>query len=230
LTWWYDMGEDYTVVGSLRLEQLADWMSSPDRSASNLPDGRWPWARRAAEATWSRCQQGGFGRYFADTVRRIAADHPNGTGNTWRLLGQLGLDLTNPGQEPRRPFQTLRSGRYAPVKFKRAWMLLMFLRRDEGIIRCLVERALSMIEGGRDALRYWYDERSFPPSECHLPVDKRILTIAAELFQLVAPNEIEVMRHAHAWGQQHRLPSSMLDALFFAMDVTNGSVRGACIC
>jgi hypothetical protein len=141
---WYDMGENYTFVGSRRLSALAEWIASPKSSLDSLADGRYPWPKRCARATWSRCEKGGFGRYFAETVETIAREHPKGVGNIWRFIGQLGLDLTDPGGVPEQGFKKLRSGsEFVPVEFKRAWMLLMFLRRDKGIIRCLLERALA---------------------------------------------------------------------------------------
>jgi hypothetical protein len=207
------------MTWSRELERLADWMATADKSETTLPltrAGRW--TRGNAWKTWSRCRDGGFGKYFAETVTAIVANSPHGKGNTWRFIARLAEDLTNPGQATRDALRNLRAGNYRPVLYKRAWMLAMFLRRDQGIIRCLLERALSSEARGTDALSAWYDERLFPSLESELPVDQRMLEIGEELFRMTSPTEDAIMRKAHEWGQRHRLPPSTLDALFFAMD------------
>jgi hypothetical protein len=91
-------------------------------------------------------------------------------------------------------------------------------RRDQGIIRCLVERALSGVHRGREAAERWYDDAVFPQLESELPVDSRMLARGRELFGTTLSNEAAVMNQAHSWGQKHGLPPSTLDVLFFAMD------------
>jgi hypothetical protein len=76
-------------------------------------------------------------------------------------------------------------------------MLYMFIRRDQGIVRCLLERALSSEASESKALRAWYDERLFPSLESELPVDQRMLTIGAELFRTTSPTAYGLMTKAH---------------------------------
>jgi hypothetical protein len=42
-------------------------------------------------------------------------------------------------------------------------MFMMFLRRDDSIVRCLFTRALSKFEGGQEAVKNWYDPEFFNP-------------------------------------------------------------------
>jgi hypothetical protein len=194
-------------------------MGRADRGEANLPKARsGDWTRAVAWKTWSRCRDGGFGRWFAEIVNSIAASHPEGTRNTWRFFARLAEDLTHPSQPIRAALRSLQAGNYRPVLYKRAWMLTMFLRRDQGIIRCLLERALTSEPGGTAALSAWYDESLFPSQGSELPVDQRMLTLGAELFRMRAPTPDTIMTKAHEWGQRHGLPPSTLDSLFYAMD------------
>jgi hypothetical protein len=218
LACWYDAQTMYAQTWSRGLEKLADWMATPDNSECTLPRTRaGPWSWRSAWKTWSRWRDGGFGAYFAETVTAIAANNPNGKGNTWKFVSRLALDLTCPSPENQSAFEALQAGYYRPIPYKRVWMLAMLLRRDQGIIRCLLERALSVV-GGADVACAWYDERLFPSNECELPVDGRILTIGEKLFPTISRSENALISKAHEWGQRHRLSPSTLDALFFAMD------------
>ena len=219
LACWYDAQEFYALVWSRRLEELAAWMATADRNENSLPRARsGDWTRAIAWKTWSRCRDGGFGKYFAETVSTIAASNPNGTRNTWRFIARFAEDLTKPGQATRDALRDLQAGNYRPVLYKRAWMLTMLFRRDQGIVRCLLERALSSEARGTDALRAWYDKRLFPSQESELPVDQRMPTIGAELFRTNSPTQDMIMTKAYDWGQRHGLPPSTLDVLFFAMD------------
>jgi hypothetical protein len=112
---------------------------------------------------------------------------------------------------------SLESGHYAPAEYKRAWMVLMLLRRDQGVYRCFVERSLARLENGEEAARLWYDDSVFPQLECELPVDKRMYEIGSELFGRAATWK-SVFEDAHSWGNRHSRPASMLDALFYSMD------------
>ena len=219
LACWYDAQEQYVTVWSRRIAQLDEWIDSPGKSESSLPSARsGPWTRSIAWKTWQQCEPGGFSMWFARTINVIAEANPGSSGNAHRFIGRLARELTNPGQTTRGAFAALEAGRYSPAMFKRAWMLTMFLRRDQGIIRCLVERSLSGVPRGAEAVERWFDDRLFPQLESELPVDKRMLTIGRELFGAPSLDEAAVMSRAHSWGQAHSLPPSTLDALFFAMD------------
>ncbi len=59
---------------------------------------------------------------------------------------------------------------------------LMFLRRDENLIQCLVRRALLGQPGGSRAVAHWYDDEYLSPLECELPVDSNVLAVFSDLF------------------------------------------------
>lgn len=219
LTCWYDMQETYPVVWSRRLSQLSEWIDSPLQEEADLPTARVASQKRPhAWKTWQACRPSGFASWFASTVNLIADTNPHGTGNLRRWIAALVLDLMVPGGETRIACQRLGRGIYAFAELKRAWMLTMFLRRDQGIIRCLVERSLAGVTGGRDAAGLWYDGMAFPESDSELPVDSRMSTLGGELFGERALSLRAVMDAAHDWGTRHGLAPSALDALFFSMD------------
>lgn len=219
LSCWYDAQEQYVVVWSRRLALLSEWVESSDKTLASLPGTRsGPWTRSIAWKTWQECASGGFGLWLAKSVNEIAESNGGGAGNTWRLVGRLARELTQPGQTTRGAFASLEHGVYAAAMFKRAWMLAMFLRRDQGIIRCLVERSLSRQRGGAEAIARWYDDEVFPQTESELPVDQRMLAIGQEIFGPDYTKVEDISWAAHQWGQRHGLPPSVLDVLFFAMD------------
>jgi hypothetical protein len=157
-------------------------------------------------------------------VKRIAAENPHGDGNLYRFCAALASELTTPGEGTARALTRLAGGEYRAVLYKRVWMVVMFLRRDNGMIRCLVERSLAGCAGGRDAARVWYDEAVFPTSESELPVDTRMLDIGRLLFGGPSLKEKAVMEKAHAWGQERHMAPSALDVLFFSGDAGAGPV------
>jgi hypothetical protein len=220
LTSWYDGREDYVCVWCRRLAQLAEWVASSTRSEDALPragsDG--PLRKRAsAWKTWQQCQPGGFGVWFANTINSIADSRASQQGNLRVFVARVGRDLLSLAHETERQFARLETGTYARLLYKRAWMLTMFLRRDQGIVRCLVERAFGAAPRGSEAAHRWYDDGVFSQLESELPVDGRMLEIGQGLFG-TANSEAAVADTAHSWGQKHGLPPSTLDVLFFAMD------------
>jgi hypothetical protein len=219
LACWYDAQEQYVTVWSRRIAQLDQWMHSREKSEATLPSARsGPWTRSIAWKTWQRCESGGFQEWLAGTINSIAEGSHGPAGNTYRLIGRLARELTSPGQTTRGAFAALEAGHYSPAMFKRAWMLMMFLRRDQGVIRCVLERSLAGAARGAEAVERWYDDGVFSQLESELPVDKRMLTIGRELFGTPSSDEAAVLSQAHSWGQEHGLAPSTLDALFFAMD------------
>jgi hypothetical protein len=219
LTCWYDMQEDYPIVWTTRIRELATWINNQARSQDTLPNARMPRQKRLdAWQTWLNCEPNGFGYWFARTVNQIARENPNGAGNLDRWLKKLVVELMNPGRETREA--CIRRG---PInrkcaQLKRATMLTMYLRRDQGIIRCLLERSVAKVERGPETLMHWYDGKTFPEIESELPVDTRWETLGRELFKNNRLRLHEIAEAAHQWGARHNLPPSTLDALFFSMD------------
>jgi len=219
LTCWYDAQESYVTVWSRRLAALRDWMMNGAWTESTLPKARsGPWTRSTVWKTWNTCRDIEFSGWMVRAIREILQEHPEGDGNVWRFVGRIGTELVNLGQENRLAFRDLSFGRFSPALLKRAWMLTMFLRRDRGIVRCLVNRTLERVAGGKEAANAWYNDSKFPERECELPVDKRMLNIGNEIFRGGYLDERGIMVYAHRWAAAHGLPPSVLDVLFFAMD------------
>lgn len=219
LACWYDIQENYRSVWTKRLPQLSKWVDTPPQRQDGLPRARHHKKQKAPHAwkTWQKCKPGGFGTWLTATVTRIKNENPDGVGNLRRFVAALVLELMEPGLETRRVAERdLGNGKYAFAQMKRAWMLTMCLRRDRGLIKCLIERALRPIEGGSNALELWYDGTSFPETESELPVDSRMQKLGSQLF--IESSLKGIARAAHDWGYRHNLAPSTLDALFFSMD------------
>jgi hypothetical protein len=218
LTCWYDAAEDYTTVWTTRLEHLAEWLSQSFPSRETLPSARFDdWKKASVWTTWQRCQSHQFAEWFITTVNGIADDNPGGTANLRRFARAMAVDLTAIGTSTKQGMDNL-ANRFVPVLYKRVWMAVMFLRRDQGIIRSLLQRDTLNIDRSSRALERWYDDRVFPPTESELPVDARMLRIGRRLFSLPAQNGQAIMQAAHDWGAKHRLAPSTIDSLFFLMD------------
>jgi hypothetical protein len=104
---------------------------------------------------------------------------------------------------------------------KRFWMFLMFLRRDNNIMKCLFTRALSKVDGGQSAIEYWYNDQYFNPIECELPVDTWVLTnwnkmtIKLNLRNFETRYTARVAAKARELAQKANLSPSALDAILF---------------
>src|SRR6266481_3266662 len=213
--------EPYTRVWTLRLSQLASWIAGETHHADGL---KFAFDRRNtaphAWRTWQKCGASGFESWFTNTVNRIVAQgSPSGRGNFRKFVAELIRDLMRPNDSLHKTVRnSLVSGDYGCVMLKRAWMLAMFLRRDQGIIKCLLERHVQRVEGGPDAQKSWYVDNIFPEAESELPVDKRIMELGRELFEDLGMTKEQIADAAHRWGLIHRRAPSVLDALFFAMD------------
>ncbi|MFH1918630.1 MAG: hypothetical protein ABIP48_01910 [Planctomycetota bacterium] len=95
--------------------------------------------------------------------------------------------------------------------WKRLWMFVMFVRRDQTRIRKLIEEVF--IESGRrELIDIWYDDEVFSQTESELPVDGRVngffdgLGFSGDLE--------EIGRASHEWGGNNKLPPSVLDVVF----------------
>jgi hypothetical protein len=190
LACWYDMQEDYAKVWTTRLMELSKWVDDPPQGQAGLPQARL-YGEKVPHAwqTWQACGERGFATWFTDAVNRIAKKNPKGAGNLRRFIAQLVLELMNTSQQTRNvAIRHLGQGRYGCLGYKRAWMLTMFLRRDQGIIRCLIERSLAQIHGVDDATRLWYDGTTFPEKSGSAAIRAGItaapITSAGPLFRL----------------------------------------------
>jgi hypothetical protein len=219
MTCWFDMQEPYTRVWTDYLRRLSKWIDAETQREDDLKFGRFSEEKaRHAWKTWQACQVDGFESWFVKTINRIDKKNQGKNGNFRRFVGRIILDLMEPGSSARKDVIDLANGTHRCVLQKRAWMLAMFLRRDQGIIKCLLEQRVQRIKGGPEALKSWYDGRKFPEAESELPIDGRIEELGPELFDARIMMPSQIASAAHEWGRTHQRAPSVLDALFFAMD------------
>jgi hypothetical protein len=163
----------------------------------------------------------GIGHWFVQKITEITEKHGHEKGNIYRLAGELCSDLYSKPEV----VDSLRNGvlpnDFSGGKHKRFWMYIMFLRRDNSIVKCLFTRALSKLDNGQKAIQYWYDPKYFDPTECELPVDRRVLANWNSIFaKLRKPNlQTEstsiVAVKARSFARENGFSPSVFDAILF---------------
>ena len=214
---WLDRQVHYEVVWADWLRGLDEWLRGP---RDDKPPGRFTQDRYHVRATREVEHQtpGGVAGWFARNIVEVADTNGPGEGNTYRLLGRMMVDLLGDlGTEARHRAQRLTRGYEVLVQYKRAWMALMFLRRDRSLVRCLVERALQAVpeDGGERAAALWYDDNYFPETESQLPVDQRVGKAFRRLFPGNGNTGTAIMQSALGFARQARMAPSAFDVLFF---------------
>lgn len=162
---------------------------------------------------------GSISQWFADNIIAIATHHPKQPGNIYRIAGLLFHDLLQPANRKQNTDgKTLRSGQVALLgDWKRLWVLLRSLRRNNGIVRCLFERALKTVSQGQQAADYWYDDSYFDPNECQLPVDRRVKQNWIAIMKLSDnTRRRDVALDAMKLASAHNVSPSVFDILFLA--------------
>ena len=220
---WLDMLASYTVVWSQYLEQAKNWM-----------DGKGPVPRGGFRHTTSHLlltrgsleKYGNVGLWFVRNINEIAETYGKAKGNIYRFAGELCSDFYSKPEV----VDYLRNGAlpnlFSGGDHKRFWMFLMFLRRDNSVVKCLFERALQKFEGGQEALQYWYNNEYFNPIECELPVDTWVLNNWNGIFgKLKLPNfqtkgtsqadRAIVASRARNLAAKNGISPSTLDAIMF---------------
>jgi hypothetical protein len=166
-------------------------------------------------------RSGGIAGWFTETVLEIVNVHGRARGNIYRFMGRMLRDLLDVKSEAGlKAIYQLCDGQRVPAEYKRAWMAVMMLRRDQRVIRRLLQRALRGVPDGRLALRYWHSKAHFRESECELPVDVRMLRIFNQLFlgEYSEPTDVIEAASRFAAARRPRLSPSAFDALFFGLD------------
>lgn len=225
LTAWLDLQARYTCVWNQMLPQTQGWLNTTawtDPGAETPRDG-FPLTRphllktiaTLANPAYSRS----IARWFTSAVTEIVEDNGTRKGNLYRFVSRVYADLYE--AKYLAFLRAMASGRlpddYQGTHYKRLWMLMMFLTRDEGVIRCLLRRALSKVPGGEEALEYWADNRYFDSAECELPVDVRVNEAWKKLpFAGGSPLSVEaVARQARELARSASSSPSAFDALLF---------------
>jgi hypothetical protein len=218
LSCWLDMQAAYTTVWTTYLRQTKLWI-----------DGKGPVPRGSFCHTTTHLlltrrsteKNKGISQWFVQKITEIAEKHRHEKGNVYRLAGEMCSDLYSKPEM----VDSLREGvlpnSFSGGNHKRFWMYMMFLRRDNSVVKCLLTRALSKLDNGQKAVQYWYDSKYFDPMECELPVDRRVLANWNSIFvKLRKPNlQTEstslVAMKARSMSREVGIPPSAFDAILF---------------
>jgi hypothetical protein len=218
LACWLDMQAAYTTVWTTYLRQTKLWI-----------DGKGPVPRGGFCHTTTHLlltrrsteKYKGIGQWFVQKITEIAEKHGHEKGNVYRLAGELCSDLYSKPEVADSLMNGFLPNSFSGGNHKRFWMYMMFLRRDNSIVRCLFTRALSKLDNGQKAVQYWYDPEYFDPMECELPVDRRVLANWNSIFaklrkpNLQTENTSLVAMKARSMSREAGIPPSALDAILF---------------
>ena len=156
------------------------------------------------------------GAWIVDTVHTASRGGAN-TGNMYRFMYFLMATFTVPSPSLASDLERLRQGRPGLLGvWKRAWMLLMLLRRDASWVNCLLGRACERADDHKAMIEF-HSER-FPEVESELPVDSRLEVVGRQFFHWTGGLPA-IARQARKWVGRHLpgRPPSVLDALFFGL-------------
>jgi hypothetical protein len=228
---WMSYRERAETVWTKDLVEADDWISGrrsapPQHRMSNSVAPHLDKTRNVA------INSGSIANWFANAILEIAGSNDRQPGNIYRMAGHIFRDLLAASQQRKRNIQgqnQLLGGQPGLLDWKRLWLLLRSLRRDNSLVRCLFERALSNVTDGQKALGYWYDDNYFDAKECQLPVDVWVRENWIELMNgsaFSSREELEefakhvrrrvVAEQAKQLGQQHGISPSAFDVLFLA--------------
>jgi hypothetical protein len=227
---WTSYQKKAETVWTRHLVEADDWISGK-RSAP--PRQKMP--NLASHLNKTRnvaINSGSIGSWFADAIAEIAGSNGRGPGNIYRMAGHIFRDLLAASQQRKRNIEgqnQLLEGQPGLLDWKRLWLLLRSLRRDESLVRCLFERALNGVANGQRALGYWYDDSYFDAKECQLPVDVWVRENWIKLMNgsaFSSRDEVKefakgvrprvVAERARQLAQQHDISPSAFDVLFLA--------------
>jgi hypothetical protein len=225
LSAWLDLQASYIYVWNELLVRTQTWLARsawPDPETV-VPRGKFAATRPHMLKTITSLGRPDYGRSIAawltSSILAIARRNGPRKGNLYRFVSRICADL----YEARDGLFTdsLKQGElpddYVGTHYKRLWMLVMFLRRDEVAVRCLLHRALGGSEEGKEALRYWENDLYFDPLESELPVDIRVkrgwesLPFTASSYSAVEA----VSREARMLARGAKVPPSSFDAILF---------------
>jgi len=228
LSCWLNMQLAYTTIWTTYLSKAKSWIEHDawQKPPRNTPKGRFPrLVQPHLEKTVYTLDTGSYARslgsWLVQAVLGIVQEHGAAPGNLYRFVGKVCADLYEPAASASRFVGFMRQGRlptsFRGTHYKRLAMLVMFLRRDQSLIKCLLTRALLAQPHGDDALRYWYDPAYFDPTESELPVDSNVVNnwSALGIPGLGASSPTIVAMQARRLARKHNLPPSVFDAILF---------------
>lgn len=214
---WLDLQMDYRIIWSRHLEKASYWIDDPKRF--EIPRGSYPATMPNLIKTLNVANSfGSISNWFIETILNIVKDNSKNKGNLYRLAGHIMSDLLEPSKYLSSTISYLKQGNADLLgNWKRLWMLIMFLRRDNNIIKNLLGKAFENKKNGMKALNYWYDKDYFNKNESELPVDIRIKERLPRLWGLGELSEKDVSYKAHEIAKNYKIPPSTFDAIFFGV-------------
>lgn len=218
LSCWLDMQAPFITVWTTYLRQAKNWIDG----IGPVPRENYPATTPHLFLTRKAVQtHGSISQWFVRKINEIAEKHRSESGNIYKLAGEICTDLYSKPEV----VDLLRNG-ILPNSFsggdhKRFWMLMMFLRRDNSVVRCLFTRALRKFDNGQKAVQYWYDPQYFNPIECELPVDRRVSANwnsafgRLKMLDFQTENTSHVARKARSFARGNGFSPSVFDAILF---------------
>ena len=224
---WLDMQARYVTVWTTYLTQAKNWVYG----MGPVPRGNFPPTTNHLLLTRETLKKyGTISQWFLQKINEIAEKHGPAKGNIYRLAGEICSELYSKPDVISELRQGVLPHNFSGGDHKRFWMFMMFLRRDNSIVRCLFTRALNRYEGGQRAIKNWYDSEFFDPIECELPVDTWVSTnwnrIAEKLKLATFRKEYtaKVAAKARELTRKNNLSPSILDAILFYSGTKQASV------
>jgi hypothetical protein len=215
---WLDMQAKYVTVWTTYLKQAKDWIYE----RGPVPRGSFSPTTTHLQLTRETIKKyGTISQWFIQKINEITEQHGHAKGNIYRLAGEICSELYSKPIVVNQLRQGVLPNSFSGGDHKRFWMFMMFLRRDNSIVRCLFTRALSKFEGGQKAVENWYDPEFFDPIECELPVDTWVSTnwnkVSRRLkmanFQTKSTTQVAVK--ARELARENNLSPSAFDAILF---------------
>ena len=212
---WMDMQMNYKIVWSRLLEQADRWVDNPQDCP--IPRGSFPATTpnicKTLEVSVSNKN---IARWFSEKILYVVKENGKSNGNLYRFLGFVMEELLEPSRTLRGTIYNLRHGNYGLLgNWKRAWMFIMFTRRDQNIIKNLFSSALESVDNGKEALKYWYDNNYFSEKESELPVDVRVQSAWSKMLNESNLDTKEIGIRAHNLALKYNIAPSAFDAVFF---------------
>jgi hypothetical protein len=143
-------------------------------------------------------------------IMNVSVDSRPERGSLYRLVGVMGRELLGVQAGDTKELLMGKPGLLG--RWKRLWMAVMLLRRDQKFLKGLIEEAASSAEEGQSFLRLWYGG-GFSETECELPVDSRVFNFF-RVLGLDAKSLAKTAWVAHEWGERNGVSPSALDVAF----------------
>ena len=215
---WLDMQAKYVIVWNKYLQQAKNWI-----------DGKGPIPRGSFTPTTTHLmltkklieKYGNISQWFIQKIDSVTENRGKAKGNIYRLAGEICNDLYSKPDAVNSLRNGIRPNLFSGGDHKRFWMYVMFLRRDNSVVRCLFKRALSKFEDGQKAIQRWYDSDYFNPVECELPVDVWVLTNWNKIFDRLKVTSYQtkypsqVAAKAREIALNNNISPSTFDAILF---------------